>query len=246
MMMRKRYSAIRPYSPFVDKVLRGDKLMHSLIAKDVLEVALLLEVRGASDEFIFGGQVPQAPNVAKLIRGGLLNALDAIDEAHRIFQDDSSDLGAYWHGIMHRREGDFDNARYWFRRAGSLPWFAECHREAANISADVAKQSNWDAYLMTGQCEQDRFGAEELTDELLELQWTEFNHLFDYTWRSAKFSPAPTEATEAEATPPPPESTEEQAASEPVKNRPAASKDPHKPGLDFTNLRFESSAPLNS
>src|SRR4051795_10421415 len=81
--------------------------------------------------------------VFALVRGGLLYAVDAIHEAHTIFQDNNGDLAAYWHGMMHRREGDFDNARYWFRRAGTQPFFATAHSAAAAHSADMARQSSW-------------------------------------------------------------------------------------------------------
>ena len=49
-----------------------------------------------------------------------------------------------------RREGDFDNARYWFRRSGTLPVFDALHSRAAEYSADMGKQLSWDPYLFTG------------------------------------------------------------------------------------------------
>jgi hypothetical protein len=54
-----------------------------------------------------------------LIEAFLLYALDDIHAAHSIFQEDDSFFGSYGHGMMHRREGDFWNANYWFRRAGN-------------------------------------------------------------------------------------------------------------------------------
>jgi hypothetical protein len=39
-------------------------------------------------------------------------------EAHVIVQEDESSLGCWAHGIVHVLEGDLDNARYWYERAG--------------------------------------------------------------------------------------------------------------------------------
>jgi hypothetical protein len=55
----------------------------------------------------------------RLLEGFLLYALDDIHAAHSIFQEEDSFFGSYGHGMMHRREGDFWNANYWFRRAGN-------------------------------------------------------------------------------------------------------------------------------
>ena len=55
----------------------------------------------------------------RLLEAFLLYALDDIHAAHAIFQEDDSFFGSYGHGMMHRREGDFWNANYWFRRAGN-------------------------------------------------------------------------------------------------------------------------------
>jgi hypothetical protein len=38
--------------------------------------------------------------------------------AHIIVQDHSSTLAAWLHGIVHTLEGDLDNARYWYGKAG--------------------------------------------------------------------------------------------------------------------------------
>jgi hypothetical protein len=41
------------------------------------------------------------------------------DRAHAIAQDMAGAEGARIHAYLHRKEGDEDNARYWYRRAGA-------------------------------------------------------------------------------------------------------------------------------
>jgi hypothetical protein len=118
------------YSEFIDRVLRADGLLRKLIPL-ILDRSLWREVT-AVDDAKLAGAAKIKPKEFALVRGGLLYALDDLDGCHRVFQEVSSDLGSYWHGMMHRREGDFDNARYWFRRAGSLPVFGRLHGEVAD------------------------------------------------------------------------------------------------------------------
>ena len=43
------------------------------------------------------------------------------DEAHRIVQQYEGDVTASWiHAVLHKIEGDLDNSRYWYRRAGRM------------------------------------------------------------------------------------------------------------------------------
>lgn len=168
------------YSDFVDRVFLAEELMTQLLPKDVSDRELRRRIKDASDEIIAGGKIGQ-PKGFGLIRGALLYLVDDLDGAHGFAQDDHSDLGSYWHGMMHRREGDFDNARYWFRRAGSLPFFDTLHHEASLFSADMSRQMSWDPYLFTGACEQFRFGADEELRTLLKLQRAEFDVIFDYS-----------------------------------------------------------------
>lgn len=50
---------------------------------------------------------------------GLWLYIDDLDRSHDVSQKISGSTGAFWHGIMHRREGDFSNSHYWFNRAGA-------------------------------------------------------------------------------------------------------------------------------
>ena len=176
---------MKSYSDFIDLIFLQDDLLKKLMPSEPLSTALLLRVRAADDAAVSGAKaIGDAGNFA-LVRGGLFSAIDALDDAHAIFQDAKGDLGAYWHAMLHRREGDFENARYWYRRAGVLPCFAALHRAASEFSADMARQANWDPYLLTGECEQARHGAEESVAQLVRLQRVEFDGLFDYCWRQS-------------------------------------------------------------
>lgn len=168
------------YTDFIDRILRSSDLLKKLTPTEPLSWNLPSEISKADDTALLNGRAVKHPG---LIRGGLLYAIDAIDAAHAFFQDDPSDLGSYCHGMLHRREGDFDNARYWFRRAGRLPFFANLHAAACEHSATMARQDSWDAYLLTGLCEQAKFGDTEIAPECVKLQLCEFEGVFDYCWR---------------------------------------------------------------
>ncbi len=38
-------------------------------------------------------------------------------EAHKLVQDDASELAAWLHGILHIQEGDLEDAEYWYGKA---------------------------------------------------------------------------------------------------------------------------------
>lgn len=52
---------------------------------------------------------------------GLWLYVDELDPAHAAAQDLDTPTGAFWHAVVHRREGDFDNACYWYRKAAGHP-----------------------------------------------------------------------------------------------------------------------------
>ncbi|BAM02247.1 hypothetical protein [Phycisphaera mikurensis] len=50
--------------------------------------------------------------------------VDDLDRAHDLVQALHTPTGSLLHAILHRREGDFPNALYWYRKAGHHPAFA--------------------------------------------------------------------------------------------------------------------------
>ncbi len=53
----------------------------------------------------------------RLLEGLALLRQGEWDRAHRIAQDDPSQLGSWLHGIVHMAEPDEWNSRYWYRAA---------------------------------------------------------------------------------------------------------------------------------
>lgn len=68
-------------------------------------------------------RIIQAPALAD--QPALVSALwlyvDELDLSHRVSQTLPDVTGSFWHGIMHRREGDFSNSHHWFHKAGHHP-----------------------------------------------------------------------------------------------------------------------------
>ena len=80
------------------------------------------------------GRSPRDPRAADCCRAAVWLWHDCLDESHAISQGIDTPEGSWWHGIMHRREPDPDNAKYWFRRVGRHP---VCGRLAAAVGTIV-------------------------------------------------------------------------------------------------------------
>jgi hypothetical protein len=90
-------------------------------------------------------------NRSIVVRAGLLQLHDFLEESHELAQTIEGDPNAdYWHGIMHRREPDASNAKYWFRHVGRHPVFEPLADAAAQILAtsDAPSDSGWSAKIV--------------------------------------------------------------------------------------------------
>lgn len=93
-----------------------------------------------------------------LLESALWLLAGELDRSHTISQAFESSEGSFWHGIMHRREGDYGNAKYWFRRTGTHP----VHEELANRIG--AERDRFSSDLPLGQLVSANEFAETLVD----------------------------------------------------------------------------------
>ena len=63
------------------------------------------------------------------LAAGLWLYVDNLERSHAVSQGIESATGSFWHGIMHRREGDYSNSHYWMRKAAGHPLFAQLQPE---------------------------------------------------------------------------------------------------------------------
>jgi hypothetical protein len=119
---------------------------------------------------------------------------DFPDESHAISQQLETVEGSYWHGILHRREPDYANAKYWFRRVGRHPIGAELAAAArelaktasADRSADyLASQEDWDHFRFVDLCQAAAGGRSAAELLCRRIQQREWELLFDYCYRRA-------------------------------------------------------------
>jgi hypothetical protein len=61
-------------------------------------------------------------------------------KAHDIVHGDESPLACWAHAVVHLQEGDVDNARYWFGRAGR-PFSKDAAAELGALTTVVERQA---------------------------------------------------------------------------------------------------------
>jgi hypothetical protein len=144
-------------------------------------------------ESIVAPREPANREMALACLAGLWLLHNDLDKSHRISQEIENPTGSFWHGIMHRREGDFANAKYWFRRVGRHPVFpalADGAARLARASADPRAASSidkkeWDPFAFVDLCERARTGPPPLREFCQIVQRREWELLFDYCYREA-------------------------------------------------------------
>lgn len=109
---------------------------------------------------------------------GLWLLFDFLDEAHTICQQDEGNPDRdFWHAVMHRREPDAANSKYWWRRVGPHPVLAELRAAAPAVGYAYTTPA-----AFVDECERVRgtgTPAEQTARRVQLLEWQlHFSHCF--------------------------------------------------------------------
>ncbi len=104
-------------------------------------------------------------SAAPLIKAGLHLLNDDIHNFHIIAQEHENPDSNYWHAILHRREPDYWNSKYWYKRVGNHPVIHDMQKE----------EPGWDPFDFVDQCERSDTETERM------IKFKEMKFLLNYT-----------------------------------------------------------------
>lgn len=152
------------------------------------------------DQAILNWQPDHHNEAAMCLKSALHLFNENLDLSHTISQSLSSQTGSYLHGLMHRMEPDYPNAKYWFRRVGAHPIYPTLWRKIKALvqkenkaMADTHLKGQWVRWLEAE--DYDPFAHVDLVEEALadtheemilllkEIQHVELQVLLQYVYQ---------------------------------------------------------------
>ena len=191
------------YPPQIDEIVQkldARQPLPALAPQREWDAELTKQIQATSATDLFDGQPLKDSSLANAVKSGLLLWNDALDDSHDISQSIRSKTGSYWHGIMHRREPDYSNSKYWFARVGNHPIFPTLRGRVLDLpkaksspspqlvryAEAIEQNDNWDAPQFIDWCQAAaRHADDEAVEFLQTVQVEEIKLLLDYSCRNA-------------------------------------------------------------
>ena len=129
------------------------------------------------------------PEMAQAIACSLWLWHDWLDEAHAIAQRLHNETGSFWHAIMHRRQGDFANSKYWLKHCQAHPALRAIGNQATVLLGELPADNRllrltmdgWNAEYFVDLVEQQHARPDvDLAPILVVLQLLEWRVLTEY------------------------------------------------------------------
>jgi hypothetical protein len=209
-----------PLAPLAHQIIAGGSYTQIVVDSPASPAAHAL-LDSVTPDQLLTVPITSYPHAAAML-AGLWLWHDALDECHRIAQKEPADLRgsssrlgqlgsestdvsrqslrdagvslAFWHAIMHRREGDFSNSKYWYHRAAHHPLLPAIGANVAALinplPADKAllrlMRDGWnpDAFVELAE-ELHRRAEAARVETFVAIQKIEWRMLFDHCARQA-------------------------------------------------------------
>ena len=180
------------YSPVVADLLEDDRLNE--LGPGTPDAARRDLLESLTPESIVAPAKLRDRDMALACLAGLWLRFDFLDQSHTISQQIHSPSGSYWHGIMHRREPDFGNAKYWFRQVGRHPVFEPLCAAAGELAAEsdagsafswLAEQTEWNPSDFVDACQGTIDESSPSNTLCRRIQQAEWRLLFEYCHAAA-------------------------------------------------------------
>lgn len=182
-------------SPFARDVLQLDlkSAYTQLVPSSAGNPMVRRQLEDATPDLMLASVVVSKPD-AQAMLAGLWLWHDYLDESHQISQSLASATGSFWHAIMHRREGDFSNSKYWYARCRNHPIIGTLTNQAAQILHPLPADKRllrlinptWDPEAFVDLVESvHQRPNDPLHATAVSLQQLEWRILFDHCTRAA-------------------------------------------------------------
>ena len=160
-------SAVAP----IFEVLPFDAAMRTLVPVEGASAEVLAVVQRVVEDPALDGH--------NAIKAGLWLYVDELDRSHAYSQDLHTPTGSFWHAVMHRREGDFPNAKYWYRKAGAHPAMGHIDL-AGGGSASGSDMAGYDPSEFVDRVARANARCEKDSPDLIAMQKHEWRALFEW------------------------------------------------------------------
>jgi hypothetical protein len=180
------------YAPMIAELVQEERLNPLGPGEPNKKIQPFLKALSLSE--MFGDAMIIDRFMAEACLAGVWLHHNFLEESHRISQEIATTTGSYWHSLMHRRQPDSWNSKYWLDQTGKHPVFpalreaAESLAEHAQPSADaqfLLEQREWNPHRFVDLCERARTGKNDARALCERVQLAEWRLLFDFCYRQA-------------------------------------------------------------